>query len=359
VKADPVVLGMAVFSLTVGLLLYVWMMCAAPDSRSERIHLVCWLLVALFPVLLISSFFPGSEFSAEFKGATMTGAMGAFIFIWWFGSWSGLRAAKLDDLRRQLADRTRDLATLREEAGTERALLRPVPIAVSQEFRYVVNGHPKRRFVLVTGDLRNVKGVDIWVNSENTDMQMSRFHENSSSALIRYHGARRDETTGRVVEDCVANELAARMAGKVSVEPGAAIVTGPGELKGRNGLAALIHLAAVQGAPAQGYRQVERIGDGVRNALLRAEEIARENPAVTSVLFPLLGVGQARAQIGPTARATVSAVLEHARTDLDGRIRTIYLLAYTDAELRVCQQVIADFDQLRPARARGRAAGDG
>ena len=47
---------------------------------------------------------------------------------------------------------------------------------------------------LTTGDIQNVKGVDIWVNSENTNMQMARFYDWAVSSVIRYLGARRDIT---------------------------------------------------------------------------------------------------------------------------------------------------------------------
>jgi transcriptional regulator with XRE-family HTH domain len=49
-----------------------------------------------------------------------------------------------------------------------------------------------RRIGIITGSIRHVRDADIGVNSENTDMQMSRFEEYTISAIIRYDGARRD-----------------------------------------------------------------------------------------------------------------------------------------------------------------------
>lgn len=66
-NAEPVVLAMAVFSLVVGLGAHVWQWRVDDESGSERVHLIAWLLLALFPVLLIFSFFPQSDFSAGVK----------------------------------------------------------------------------------------------------------------------------------------------------------------------------------------------------------------------------------------------------------------------------------------------------
>jgi exonuclease III len=88
---------------------------------------------------------------------------------------------------------------------------------------------------ILTGDLQFVQEkIDIWVNSENTNMQMARFYDRSGSAVIRYFGAKRDDR-GRVVEDTIAIELAKVMGGDASVDPGTIIVTTAGELVGTRG----------------------------------------------------------------------------------------------------------------------------
>jgi len=53
---------------------------------------------------------------------------------------------------------------------------------------------------IISGDIRNVTGIDVWVNSENTEMQMARFFDRSVSSVIRYLGAVRDEA-GHVLKD--------------------------------------------------------------------------------------------------------------------------------------------------------------
>ena len=79
------------------------------------------------------------------------------------------------------------------------------------EYRLVER--PGTTIEIRTGDIaRWTKGADVWVNSENTNLQMARFYERSLSATIRYRGAKKNED-GEIVEDTVANELVARLKG--------------------------------------------------------------------------------------------------------------------------------------------------
>src|SRR6185369_11172535 len=133
--------------------------------------------------------------------------------------------------------------------------------------------------------------------------------EHSVSAIIRFQGAVHDET-GRVVDDRIADELALKVAGRTPVAAGAALTTGPGELARRHGVHNVIHVAAVQGEPGEGYRPIADIGRCVTNALAEAERLATDGPA-RSILFPLLGTGQAGGPVEPTARAIAGAALDH------------------------------------------------
>jgi hypothetical protein len=59
-----------------------------------------------------------------------------------------------------------------------------------------------------------INGVDVWVNSENTDMMMDmdRIIDPSISANIQYGGALKD-ARGSVLEDSVANALRRKQRG--------------------------------------------------------------------------------------------------------------------------------------------------
>jgi O-acetyl-ADP-ribose deacetylase (regulator of RNase III) len=194
---------------------------------------------------------------------------------------------------------------------------------------------PQDRFIgIVTGDLRRVRCAEVWVNSENTAMQMARFDEFSVSSIIRYEGARRDGA-GRIIEDRIADELARRVAGRQQVPAGTAIVTGSGELV-RNRVRYIVHVAAVQGEPGAGFRQIREVGQCVTNALTEIDKIG-DQPAVRTVLFPLLGTGQGGGELRQTVDALLSAAIDYFTAVPTTQLTTVYFLAYTDIELTVCE----------------------
>jgi O-acetyl-ADP-ribose deacetylase (regulator of RNase III) len=209
----------------------------------------------------------------------------------------------------------------------------------------LVHPHPSPcRIGVITGSIRGVRNADIWVNSENTDMVMSRFTEYSTSAIIRYWGARRDEA-GRVLKDLIGDELAARVGRRRPVAPCTAYVTGSGALAETNNVAHIVHVAAVQGEPGAGFRQVRDIGACVRAALVEAERLAAATPVAT-VLFPLLGTGVAAASVGPTVTALVAAATDHLVTSPGTALRAIYFLAHTEDELVALEQVFTTTPRL-------------
>jgi O-acetyl-ADP-ribose deacetylase (regulator of RNase III) len=191
---------------------------------------------------------------------------------------------------------------------------------------------------VIPGTIRRVRTVDIWVNSENTEMRMARHAEFNISAIIRYWGSARDET-GTVVEDLVADDLEAKVAGRRPVAPGTVITTTAGMLTTTHNVRHIMHIAAVQGEPGAGFRQVRDIGWCVSNALIHAECLAATSGA-NSILFPLLGTGVAEATITPTARAMVLAALDHLAQHPETRLSRIYFLAYNQREKSRLNEVL-------------------
>ncbi|MEJ3749549.1 macro domain-containing protein [Actinomycetes bacterium KLBMP 9797] len=196
-----------------------------------------------------------------------------------------------------------------------------------------------RRIGLVTGDIRQVRCANVWVNSENTEMEMARVHEFSISAVIRYEGARHD-SRGRVADDVIADELAANVAGHRPVEPGSIVVTGSGELRQRNGVRYVIHVAAVHGEPGSGFRPMNEMSRCVTNALRAAENLEVPDNEHVIVLFPLLGTGSAGGDVFPIATLLIHAARNYLRATMATRIETVLFLAYTDLELQACQRAL-------------------
>jgi hypothetical protein len=85
---------------------------------------------------------------------------------------------------------------------------------------FSVKDVPGKAIGLVTGDIQDVKTVDIWVNSENTNMQMARCYDGSISGVIRFLGSKRNDVD-EVENDIVALELNTKMAqaGVTTVSP--------------------------------------------------------------------------------------------------------------------------------------------
>lgn len=205
----------------------------------------------------------------------------------------------------------------------------------------------RRRVGFITGDIRRVKSADVWVNPENTRMRMARFDEHSVSAVIRYEGAVRDQH-GEVTDDRIATELAARVTGASQVAPGTAVVTGAGQLQGRNNVRYIVHVAAVSGEPGEGYRQVLDIGRCVTNVLSEADKLSHADPTLSTILFPILGAGVGGGRPKPTVATMLGAVTDHLAAS---RIsdRTVLFLAYSGAELAACTSVFADNAHLATA----------
>lgn len=186
----------------------------------------------------------------------------------------------------------------------------------------------------ITGDIRRVKCAEVWVNPENTHMRMARFEEHSVSAVIRYEGARKD-AAGQVTDDTIAQEIAASMAGQSQVVPGTALITGSGELSASNNVRHIVHVAAVHGEPGEGYRQIHDVGRCVTNALAEVERLGESDPAVQTVLIPLLGAGTGNADAESTVRTLLGAAMDFLSTD-QSIIRKVLFLAYNERDLTAC-----------------------
>ncbi len=238
---------------------------------------------------------------------------------------------------------------------------------------YLLSKRPDASIGYITGDLLGVGGVDVWVNSENTQMQMARFCESAVSASIRFHGANNFLYGDLILasDDAVAAELA-REAAKVmrrqlqkisetldgtqraqlrrtrrrgvQVAPHTVILTNPGNLANPpNNVRLLAHVAAVQGRPTRGFSPVDDIGECVTEVLhelTRFNQRKRRRKPLRSVLFPVFGTGQAKQDPARVVDQLITAALDFLHT----------------AECRTCSAVYFLFGSYQctacPARAR-------
>ncbi len=237
----------------------------------------------------------------------------------------------------------------------------PKWIAESRVEEFDVPGVAGKLLGIVCGNLRDVnlgsalagRPIEIWVNSENINMQMARPQDASVSGLIRYLGAERDDT-GAVIEDTIANELKAKMGCSQVVNPGEVVSTGPGALALTHGVKRIFHAASVYGVVGTGWHGIAAVDKCITNAMARADlearglmaqdraaggkpptpaEVAAVQPAPASMLFPLLGAGSARAaDLMQAARQQVGAALAYLRSrDAITCVQRVYFLAPNEA----------------------------
>ena len=180
------------------------------------------------------------------------------------------------------------------------------------ELRYAIAGSPGKEIRLVTGDIRAIKGIDVWVNSENTDMQMARFYDRSISGIIRHAGASKNPL-GHIERDLIADELQALMSqyGVRTVPPGTVVATSSGELAASHGVKRIFHAASVTGEIGTGYSPIQDVGRCVANALALADSAQEAEYGLTSILFQIMGSGTARADPGAAAAELLSAAVSY------------------------------------------------
>jgi O-acetyl-ADP-ribose deacetylase (regulator of RNase III) len=227
------------------------------------------------------------------------------------------------------------------------------PIHSTEVYRYRLKGLPHGDAIIgiVTGDIRRIHFIDVWINPENTEMKMARVEEFSISAVIRFEGSVYNEAS-RTTSDLIADELAEKASGRTPLAPNAVIVTGAGRLLSSNGVLHIVHVAAVQGEPGEGYRQVRGIGRGLLNALGEVDRLNATDGPVRSVLVPLLGTGvgggDPQATVSALTGAAVDYLTQAQPSIVDGqpRVREVYFLAYTESELALYRTEFDRFPRL-------------
>jgi O-acetyl-ADP-ribose deacetylase (regulator of RNase III) len=238
------------------------------------------------------------------------------------------------------------LPGLRVQRGPARA---PKRVTRLQVIEFPLANAAERALGIVTGDRDDIKVGDVWVNSENTNMQMDRFFGASTSATIRYLGARKS-LAGVVEEDPIEAELRAKMAaiGASEVAPCGVLATGAGALRENNGVKWIFHVAAVKGEPREGYRPVGNIERCVTNVLREAGR-PEYGDEVRSVLLPILGTGPGGGEVRDHARRCFQAAIEFMETHPAHPTRTVYFYVWTDVDLETCRGIVRELPLLKPS----------
>jgi len=258
-----------------------------------------------------------------------------------------------------------------------RASLDPKAITDSEVEEYEIPGTPGKRIGIVKGNLRHVnlgatlreRPIDIWVNSENVNMEMARPYDRSVSALIRYLGARKDDT-GSIVKDSINDELRAKMRGRQLVNPGEVVSTSAGWLERTHHVKRIYHAASVYGVVGEGYNGIANVEQCITNALARVDwealnlvetsdrtKAATGKKAPDSILFPLLSAGTARADVIRSARRQLATAISYLRSRAQfTRVARVYFLAGDETVLAALRVALAELAVIRPKASRKKKA---
>ncbi|MFC7292026.1 hypothetical protein [Hirschia litorea] len=216
------------------------------------------------------------------------------------------------------------------------------------------------RFEIAMGDLRLVKNVDVWINPENTHMEMARVFDTSISGIVR-HMSSNWTNSGTRSDDYIRRKLAEEMKGEV-VAPGAALMTScKGQLRDVHFVKRVVHVAAVavnDDDPGCGYSAIDDVGVCLSQALQRIQQhnlswMGRGHNRLASVITPLLGVGS-----NPeTAFRNVLSMLAHAVRFFDSNpdclIERFIVLAYSSEDRRLIRKALKRIPQLQNLSASG------
>jgi O-acetyl-ADP-ribose deacetylase (regulator of RNase III) len=231
---------------------------------------------------------------------------------------------------------------LDDEVAIER---KPKSIKKTDFYTYEIKEVPGKLIGIVTGDIQNIKNVDIWVNSENTNMQMARHYDRSISGTIRYMGAKKDAAK-RVTEDVIANELNA-IVGSAGVDPAVVIPTGAGELIKTNGVKKIFHAAAVRGQVGRGYLPIPDIYECVRNALELADSPELDNDDLHSIVFPLMGTGTTKMDPQEVANQLIDTAVTYLEENPNSKINKIFFLAYNQLDFELCKHTFVNDPRIK------------
>jgi O-acetyl-ADP-ribose deacetylase (regulator of RNase III) len=209
-----------------------------------------------------------------------------------------------------------------------------------QQITYRLRDRPGKAVEIRTGDLRKWPGIDVWVNSENTNMQMARFYDRNLSAMIRYNGAKKN-VDGEILEDTIAAELAEKMKGRESVALGTVFDTSAGALAETHGVKRVFHVALVQGVPGEGYRAAREMVDTcVERCLRRMDAEPGRSAGWRSIAFPMMGTGGGGGDVNEVAKVLVGSVVGYLQREATSAIERVIFMAWNRNDLNACVRAL-------------------
>lgn len=218
---------------------------------------------------------------------------------------------------------------------------------------FELRSDPTKRIGYYCGDIGLVKDIDIWVNSENTNMQMDRLFGDSMSARIRTLGARFERDS--LIEDTIQVALLQSLGIGSEIDPGNVLETTPGALEQSHKVQRLLHVSSVKAQEARdGQRRITTDIVTVRKCVHSALSHCRRmqsawlpRRSISSIVLPIIGAGQAGLRPEEVIDSMVPMIVEHMRSAENCPLKRVYLLAYSPAEIEICDRILSRHDRLK------------
>jgi nudix-type nucleoside diphosphatase (YffH/AdpP family) len=221
---------------------------------------------------------------------------------------------------------------------------------------YALTDRPELTVGYITGPIKDISGISLWVNSENTDMLMDRVFGRSISSQIRRMGSNTDDE-GNIIEDTIAEALRTAVGPRGHVRIGSVLVTESGSLKATHGVERILHVASVQASLDGGVRaNLDTLATCVKRVLERAERINKRNwntfanllrqwlglkpRYCESILIPTIGAGDGGLSIEQVTQAIIPAAVEHLRSAKLPTLKAVYFIAYDQRAKDACDAVL-------------------
>lgn len=209
---------------------------------------------------------------------------------------------------------------------------------------------PTRSIGIATGNIAEIIGADVLVNSENPELSMADINGGSVSSALNFYSAKWDDN-GNLIEETIPQDLiAARRHLPEEVSLATVLATAAtGSLK-LIGVRYVIHAATVLGNRQTGYKPATpiQLGRAITNSLslvdsLNCQYYRTSNPLRT-VVFPVFGTGEGGLEIADVVQGLIERAIDYLETHLT-EIEHIYFCAYAQPhfdQLKSCLDTLPD-----------------
>lgn len=213
--------------------------------------------------------------------------------------------------------------------------------------RHPITRSPNQYVGIATGNIAEIKGVDVIINSENDRLRMARPEEKSVSAALNAFSMKYNPFEN--TEECPVEDALSAYRNKVNIArfPSATVVeTISGQLL-QNGIRHILHAVSVESAGYEGkFTPFSNLilGRCVTNSLKKIDELnstlypSQNDIPLTRIVFPIFGTGDAGGDIHDIAPRLIENSIEYLEIN-ETLIKEVYFVAFTQKHLEKLQQV--------------------